>query len=314
MDFMKPHIAMIGSCTTDVIIEVPHLPKKEEDINIKSQRMALGGCAGNAAYMLDLLGVAYLLCTPIGTGIYADFVRKELSKRGHLPYFPDSIEPNGCCYCFVEDDGERTFLSMHGGEYHFKKEWFDLLEKEDITTVYICGLEIEEETGQYIIDYLKAHPNITIYFACGPRIMHIEETKLNTLFELSCILHVNKQEALALSHQKTIEDAARYLQAKTHESVIITLGKDGCYLYENDQGVYLGTEAKPVVDTIGAGDGHIGTIIALTALGYPLKEAIVIANTISGAIVSKKGACLSKQEFQDCINTLHLDTFANSVR
>ena len=105
----------------------------------------------------------------IGTGIYADFVRQQLAQRHHAPFFPDSEEANGCCYCFVEDDGERTFLALHGAEYHFKKSWFDLLEKEDIDTVYICGLEIEEESGTYIIDYLKAHPDMTIYFACGPR-------------------------------------------------------------------------------------------------------------------------------------------------
>ena len=105
---MKPHIAIIGSCTTDVIIEIPHLPEKEEDIHIRTQTFALGGCAGNAACMLDLFHVDYHLCTPIGTGIYADFVRKQLKKRHQTPFFPDSEEENGCCYCFVDQTGERT--------------------------------------------------------------------------------------------------------------------------------------------------------------------------------------------------------------
>lgn len=303
---MKPHIAIIGSCTTDVIIEIPHLPKKEEDIHITSQTMALGGCAANAAHMLDLFGVKYYLCTPIGTGMYADFVREQLSIRHQIPFFPDSEESNGCCYCFVEEDGERTFLALHGAEYHFKKEWFDLLEKEDIDTVYICGLEIEEESGTYIIEYLKAHPDITIYFACGPRIMHIEQSKLDELFSLSCILHLNKQEALSLSKQHSIEEGAKVLYAKTKQSVIITLGKDGCYLYKNDHGTYIPTNAKAAVDTIGAGDGHIGTIMALTSLGYDLKKAILIANHISGAIISKKGACLTHEEFDTCMKELSL--------
>lgn len=308
---MKPHIAIIGSCTTDVIIEIPHLPEKEEDIHIRTQTFALGGCAGNAACMLDLFHVDYHLCTPIGTGIYADFVRKQLKKRHQTPFFPDSEEENGCCYCFVEDDEERSFLALHGAEYHFQKQWFDQLAQEEIDTVYICGLEIEEESGIYIIDYLKAHPDIKIYFACGPRIMHIEQEKLDTLFSLSCILHLNKQEALALSGKDNIEDAAKALYAKTHQSVIITLGKDGSYLYENAHGIYLPVQAKTPVDTIGVGDGHIGSIIALTSLGYDLPSAIQIANHISGAIISKKGACLTSDEFDACMKELSLFQFCS---
>ena len=101
------------------------------------------------------------------------------------------------------------------------------------------------------------------------------------------------------------------LYAKTHQSVIITLGKDGSYLYENAHGIYLPVQAKTPVDTIGAGDGHIGSIIALTSLGYDLPSAIQIANHISGAIISKKGACLTSDEFDACMKELSLFQFCS---
>ena len=54
---MKPAL-IIGSTCVDVIINIHHLPKTEEDIHPTSQSMAIGGCAFNAAYMVRLLKIA----------------------------------------------------------------------------------------------------------------------------------------------------------------------------------------------------------------------------------------------------------------
>ncbi|MBS6647106.1 MAG: hypothetical protein KH366_26380, partial [Clostridiaceae bacterium] len=53
-----------------------------------------------------------------------------------------------------------------------------------------------------------------------------------------------------------------------------------------------GVAAKEVVDTIGAGDSHIGTILACLTKDIPLREAIVYANQVASAVVSVKGASL----------------------
>ena len=201
---MSHHIAIIGSCVADIILNVPQLPTSQQDINITSQSMSLGGCAWNAAHMLSLFQVPYALWTPLGQGIYGDYVREQLNKEHAFSFFPESKEENGCCYCFVEENGERTFLSYHGAEYHFQKEWFSLLDQEPIDTVYICGLEIEEDSGKYIIDYLQRHPEITIYFACGPRIQLMKESRIQQLFALHCILHLNKEEALSYTKSKMV--------------------------------------------------------------------------------------------------------------
>lgn len=297
-------IAVIGSCVADVIIQIPHLPCRQEDINITSQKLSLGGCAFNAAHMLKLFQVPYLLCTPVGQGIYGDFVKKQLKLHDAVSFFPEAKEDNGCCYCFVEDDGERTFLSHHGAEYHFQDEWFTLLDQETIDIVYICGLEIEENSGQYIIDYLKRHPDLSVYFACGPRIHMIDKEKLNALFDLHCILHLNEAEAYVLSGKNKIEDAAKTLYEKTMAPIIITLGDQGCYYYQDNEEYRIPTIKRTPVDTIGAGDAHIGTIMALHALGYSSRFAIEAANRISGAIIETSGSLLTQDQFAACMNTL----------
>ncbi len=289
---MKPHILIIGSCVCDVVIEILKLPATGEDVNVTKQTLSLGGCAYNVANILQHFKIPFILFAPIGKGIYADFVRKELHNHNVHSLLDNIDEENGCCYCMVEENGERTFISHHGAEYKFKKEWFALLKQYPIDTVYICGLEIEEDTGIHIINYLKQHQNLTIYFAPGPRICHIDSSKMNALFSLSCILHINEQESLQYSHKDTIQDAALYLYSLTHAPVIITLGDKGSYCFDGSNEYYEKALITNVVDTIGAGDGHIGAIISSRENQKNWQDSLRIANQISAKIVAKKGASL----------------------
>ena len=165
----KKEILVIGSTVADIIINVNVLPTTAQDIHVKSQTTSLGGCAYNVSAMIDLFGVPYTLFSPVGKGMYGDFVRKELDARGLISPVPTPENENGCCYCFVEESGERTFISYHGAEYLFEKEWFDVLNPDRFSYAYICGLEIEDKTGDVIVDFLEKS-KIKPVFAPGPRI------------------------------------------------------------------------------------------------------------------------------------------------
>ncbi|MBO5150517.1 MAG: carbohydrate kinase family protein, partial [Anaerotignum sp.] len=141
---------VIGSAVVDVIINIPHLPKTGEDVHITRQTRSLGGCAYNVSDILRHFCVPYSLCTAVGSGIYGDFVAKELEKRG-VPIYVRRPEENGCCYCVVEESGERTFIVDHGIEYTFDEQYLENIDTSSIDSVYVCGLEIEEETGWNII-------------------------------------------------------------------------------------------------------------------------------------------------------------------
>ena len=290
---MKQHIAFIGSSVADVIIRIPHLPVRQEDINIESQTLSLGGCAFNAAWMCRLLGGDPLFFSPVGTGIYGDFVRRQLQEH-RIDILLESKEENGCCFCLVESDGERTFLSHHGAEYRFQKEWFSLLDSYGVDTVYVC--ELEEKTGIYILDYLQKHPQLTIYFAPGPRLSALSQGCIETLFNLHCILHLNEEEACSFTGCPTVQQAAESLYERTHNIVIITLGSRGCLLQQEGKCTHIPTEAVQIQDTIGAGDAHIGSIIALREQGYSWQDTLRIANRICGYIVSIPGALIHEDE------------------
>lgn len=289
---------IIGSTVVDVIVNlVDSLPTTGEDVHVRSQHMSLGGCAYNVSDSVRHFQVPYILFSPVGTGVYGYFVREELKKKGISSPIPSPDMDNGCCYCFVEKSGERTFISYHGAEYLFQKDWFDLIDTEEIDSVYICGLEIEEVTGSNVVEFLEKNPELTVFFAPGPRLTVINPALVNRIYNLSPILHLNETEALEVSQKSSVSEAGAYLYNKTHNTVIITLGEKGCYYFDGTTEETIPPVPTTQVDTIGAGDSHIGAVIACLKKGDSLHDAIAKANRVSSAVVATPSAILPDEEF-----------------
>lgn len=289
---------VIGSAVTDVIINISHLPRTGEDIHIRSQSRSLGGCACIVSDILRHCGAPYSLCTAVGGGLYGSFVAQELEKR-HVPIYvrrPDA--ENGCCYCIVEEGGERTFIVDHGIEYTFYESYLETIDTAAIDSVYVCGLEIEESTGMNIIEYLEKHPEYTVYFAPGARILQIQPERLKRLFALRPILHMNEEESLSYTKKASVQEAARALREETRNAVLITLGAKGAYCFDGREDIFVPPVPVKVRDTIGAGDSHMGAVIAARRFGLGFADALRAANHISAAVVAAEGGMLEPEEFR----------------
>lgn len=291
---------MIGSTVADIMIYVDHLPSVEEDVEPTGQTMSIGGCCFNVSNMLSFFQVPYTLFSPVGSGIYGAFILEELKKRGIEPALTRS-DANGCCYCIVDKNGNRSFLAVHGAEYLFEKEWFDALDVSEYTDVYICGLEIEDKTGDVIVDFIKRNPQLNVYFAPSARILHIPDPLMNDLLNCSPILHLNREEAsMYLRSTGQLEEAdpnvmelCHRLYERTKNTVFVTDGEKGAYAFDGKKDYWVAGFPANAIDGTGAGDSHIGTLMALRMLGYSLETAMRIAAFVSARIVSQSGALLN---------------------
>ena len=327
-------VLVIGTTCVDIILTMDHLPVTEEDINPDTQTITVGGCAYNTANIIRQAGVPVTLASPVGTGVYGEFVASHLQKTG-FPVFVREAAENGCCYCLVEKSGERTFLSYHGVEYTFKRSWMKKIRPEDYSFVYFCGLEVEEPTGGELIDYLEEECPVPLFFSPGPRLASIDPDKLKRVLSLNPILHINRQELGLLSGCENLEEGMFRLRSITGNAVIVTLGRDGaCFLDRAPQRGHSQPAAahvlrpanaalcehsracracctkkrdsihtvpgipSSVVDTIGAGDAHAGQVLASLAAGKSLACAVREANLVSSRVVSVKGASLSDEQYR----------------
>ncbi|HIU16154.1 MAG TPA: carbohydrate kinase family protein [Candidatus Ventricola intestinavium] len=293
------NVLVIGSTCVDVILRIDHLPRTEENLHPESQRFAIGGCAYNVANILGRARVPITFVTPVGErGVFGGFVRRQLDALGFADpvYLPDA--ENGCCYCFVEKSGERTFMSIHGAEYTFDPSWMAPYAKNRYAYGYVCGLEVEERTGGQLVHYLEDAPVDTLLYAPGPRGMRVPPEWTDRLFSLHPMLHLNAGEARALSGCDSLDDAMRALHARTGSPVIATLGAEGARCLDA-RGLYTvpGVRVQTVVDTIGAGDAHAGATLLGLCRGLSLPDAVALANRVCAKVVQTDGSTLSDEDF-----------------
>ena len=290
---------VIGATMLDIVANLDSLPVRGGDAYIKQQEMMLGGCAYNVASILKHFNIPNTLFAPIGSGMYASFIENKLKEEGYSSPIKSMDMDNGYSMCIVEADGERTFITLAGIECYFRKEWFDSLDINLYDKVYISGYELEGEGGNVILDFLEANKDLEIYYAPGPRINYISEDRHKRLFKLSPIIHLNEKEIIEYTKESDYKEATDTLRNLTNNTVILTLGDKGAYYSSREKEGFIPSKASRVLDTIGAGDSHIGTIIACLSKDKNLEFAIEQANKIAAKVVSVKGPTLTKEEFEE---------------
>lgn len=299
---------IIGSTAVDVIIEIDNLPRTGEDINVNSQDLAVGGCAYNVASALAYFEAPFDLLSPVGTGYYGDYINKILSSRGFSTPLGRVKGDNGCCYCLVDKTGERSFICHRGAEYQFVNDFFLGLEASDHSFIYVCGLDLEGNSAEVILDYLegsRGHADSSgyshstkLFFAPGPRVASLPQSVLNRILDLNPILHMNEEESAYLASQfEGIEELLNI----TEMPIIITKGAKGAEIYNIKDGKYVVKTDIPafpvqrVVDTIGAGDSHAGGVISGLMEGLSISDAVARGNFISSKVIQIKGGTITNK-------------------
>jgi D-beta-D-heptose 7-phosphate kinase/D-beta-D-heptose 1-phosphate adenosyltransferase len=121
----------------------------------------------------------------------------------------------------------------------------------------------------------------------------------------------NFKEALEMAgieDNEKVYEAGRYLQDYFNSNIVLTRGKDGMTLFENnsERAVNFPTRAKSVYDITGAGDTVVASIALALCCGLSLEESANFANHAAGIVVSKKGtSTVSREELEELIEGEH---------
>ena len=265
-------VLAVGAIMVDMLCQVPRLPRSGEGIVVEESRAVVGGCAFNAANVLRQLGAPYELFAPVGCGIFAGFVERELRERGlEAPRFDD--RDSGGCMCF------------------------DRVEAARFGCGFASGYEVEGPGGDAIISFFEDHPAIELYYAPGPRVCGVGAQKTARINALHPVWHLNDQEALAYTGRATVEEAGAAIAEECGNAVVITAGKDGAHLFAGGKHAVVPAEPVDVVDTVGAGDAHLGALTAARAAGRSWEDALALANRVAGAVCGVEGSTLADEAF-----------------
>ena len=293
---------VIGAAIIDIIMKIKRLPKSGEDILCSETVSTVGGCAYNVAGTLRGFDVDHDLFVPVGRGMYGDMIAGDLEKLGYRILIREEESDNGYCLCLVEEDGERTFITVKGAEGRFRPSWFEQLSQDAYDSIYVAGYQVCGASGRVISDWMAGAKDRMkakrVFFAPGPVITDIDQAVMERILSVGPILHLNEKEAFDYAKQTSVEDCLRYLYGLNHNLVVVTMGASGTMYYDGSVMRQVPAYKTQVKDTIGAGDSHVAAMIAGYSKGLDTEQCVRLANRVASAIVSIQGPVMTGEMFE----------------
>ncbi len=168
-----------------------------------------------------------------------------------------------------------------------------------IISDYAKGL-ITHKIVEFVVDFARKYKTITIADPKG-----LDYSKYKGV----SILTPNQNEAASALNMEIfntddlIAAGKKLLDQINIDKLLITCGKDGMVLFENDKQPYtIKSEARQVFDVSGAGDTVIAILGLALASGASFMQSAAAANSAAGIVVGKIGtATLSIQELANVL-------------
>ena len=285
-------IVVIGSSNTDMIIQVPRIPRPGETILGGRFLSAAGGKGANQAVAAARAGgnVTFIACLGqdgIGSEAISGF-EKDGIDVSCITRDPES--PSGVALIFVGADGENS-IAVAGGanmaltpdKVHQNRE---VIQSADILVMQLeSPLESVEAAAE-----LAFSKRIPVILNPAPA-----QPLSDELLEKITFLTPNESEAelltgVIVTDIESARKAASRLRERGVEKVIITMGAQGAFISSPGlESLVPGFPVEPV-DTTAAGDVFNGTLSVALAEGLPLVEAVRFANAAAAVSVTRLGA------------------------
>ena len=307
-------ILSVGILVADIITKpVDEIPKKGLLRRVESIELFNGGNAMTSAINVSKLGLKSAVIGKIGNDSFGDSLVKILEKN-HVNYEGlaiDEFVQTSTTVVLSSTDGERTFLHCVGanGTFAIDDINWDIVKKAKI--VFVTGtFLLDTFDGEQTMQFLKECKNlgkITALDVCWD-----SGGKWGKLLDM-CMPYIDIfmpsiEEAMEISGKTHIDEIADIFFAKGVKSVVIKLGKDGCYIRESVNAeahtIPTYTHIKPV-DTTGAGDSFCSGFLTALTKGKDFMECAKFANAVGTHCVMAKGATTGIKSYDDIIKFMN---------
>ncbi|MFM9918939.1 PfkB family carbohydrate kinase [Lacisediminihabitans sp. H27-G8] len=286
---MTTRLVSVGNVIVDVTLRIPELPERGGDVLARDTGSTPGG-AFNTLVAAARQGLASAYGGAHGVGPHGDRVRSALSAEGiSVLLDPSPDADTGFDIALVDDEGERTFVTVFGAEARLTARDLASISLGAGDLVHVSGYGLLERTNAHVLAPWVAGigPGHTVLLDPGPLATTIPGEALATVAGRADWLSCNLREALSLTGAADAGAAATVLR-ETWSAVIIRLGPQGCLVVQ-DEARFVPGFAVEAVDTNGAGDAHTGAFLAGLASGETPPTAARRANACAAIAVTRRG-------------------------
>jgi adenosine kinase len=286
------HTLICGSMAYDTIMVFPDqfkkhiLPEQIHILNVSflvpEMRREYGGCAGNIAYNLQLLGGNPLIMATVGDDFapYAARLDRLGLSQAHIRHIP-------ACYtgqAFITTDlNDNQITAFHPGAMGFS-EHNHVGNAKDVT------LGIVSPSGragmiQHAREFHEA--GIPFVFDPGQGMPMFGAVELLTFIKQASFLTVNDYEAQLLQDKtgKTLTEIAGMVKA-----LVMTLAAEGSIIYADGKEIRIpGVKATEVLDPTGCGDAYRAGLLYGIQQGWDWETTGRLASLLGAIKIAHRG-------------------------
>ncbi len=288
-------VLICGSLAFDTITNFPGrfaqqiLPEQVHILNVSflvpTLRREFGGCAGNIAYTLHLLGGQPLVMAALGND-GADYLQRLHSWGLDTSLVHRATDTYTAQAIIITDGDNNQITAFHPGAMQQAHITPLPTHRSDIALAIIAP-DGRDAMLQHAAQLADAH--IPFIFDPGQGLPMFDGDDLRRFTAQATWVAVNDYEGRMLCDRMgtTLEALSRQPNLK---GLIVTLAGEGCELWQNGQRTHVpGVAATAVVDPTGCGDAFRGALLHGLSLGWSLERCVALGNRVGALKIAERG-------------------------
>jgi len=288
----KPRIVVVGSSNTDMVVKSSRIPAPGETVLGGEFVMAAGGKGANQAVAAARLGGDVCFVARVGDDLFGRTAIENFRQEGiSVDYVTkDPRKPSGVALILVDEHGENIISVAPGANAELSPDDVrrarPAIEQADVVVIQLeVPLETVAEAAR-----VGAESGARVILNPAPA-----QSLDNRLLRHVTVLTPNETEtelltSVTLRSPAERVEAAQELRRRGVQTVVITLGGSGSFLFTGGIGVMVPTVKIQPVDTTAAGDAFNGALAVALAEGQELERAVQFANLAGAFAATRLGA------------------------
>ena len=262
------------------------LPEQLHILNVSflvpALRRDFGGCAGNIAYSLKLLGGEPLPMATVGsdgTGYVA-----RMRSLGISTEYVREVDGTYTAQAMIMTDRDNNQITaFHPGA--MTHAHLTRIEPHPDVKLGIISPDGREAMIQHAQQFKSA--GIPFVFDPGQGLPMFDGAELANFIDLSTWVTVNDYEGKMLS-ERTGWSSAEI--SRRVQGLVVTLGGEGCEVWtEGERTVVPAVQAREIVDPTGCGDAWRGALLHGLEQGWPLARCARLGNEVGAVKIASRG-------------------------
>lgn len=262
------------------------LPEQLHILNVSflvpTLRRDFGGCAGNIAYAMRLLGGTPLPMATVGSD-GADYMER-LRTLGISTEFVREISDTYTAQAMIMTDRDNNQITAFHPGAMMQAHVTQIAAREDIR-LGIISPDGRDAMLQHAEQFHAA--GIPFVFDPGQGLPMFDGQELAHFVKLATWVTVNDYEGKMLCDRMGIDLAELSRRVR---GLIVTLGGEGCEIWEHGQKNHVPpVQPAAVVDPTGCGDAWRGALLHGLEQGWSLAQCAALGNRIGALKIAARG-------------------------